>query len=180
MGNASNMNSIEKKEVFMKKFVGILVGVALIVVLTGVAMAADNDSHDVTITIAELNHIAVTGGNVSLTINTVDAGMNPVDDTDNSTGLLWITNTGTAKRITAQLDADYASGITLTVAASDGSTVGTSAGTITLSSASAQNVITGSQSEIGSSTLTYTASATASAVPNGAGETHTVTYTITD
>lgn|GEM_PF-1014237 len=167
------------KEVDMKKLMGILVAVVFVAGITGVAMAADNDSHDVTITIAELNHIVVTGGNVSLTINSVDGSMNPQNDTDNSTGLLWITNSGTDKRITAQLDADYASGITLTVAASDGGTNGTSAGTVTLNSTSAQNVITGSQSEIGSSTLTYTASATAAAAPNS-GETHTVTYTITD
>jgi len=180
MKKTLNMNRINKKEVFMKKFVGIFVAMVFVMGMAGIATAADHDSHTVTITIADLNHILVTGGNVSLTINDVDGSMNPLDDTDNSTGLLWITNSGTAKRITAQLDADYASGIILKVAASDGSTVGTSAGTITLSSSSAQSVITGSQSEIGSSTLTYTASATASAAPNGAGETHTVTYTITD
>jgi len=179
MRNASQMKSHNFKEESMKRFIAIFTACIFAVALTGTAIAADNDDHTVTITIAELNHILVTGGNVSLTINTVDGSMNPVSDTDNATGLLWITNSGTAKRITAQLDADYATGITLTVAASDGSTNGSSAGTVTLEAASAQNVITGSQSEIATSSLTYTASATAAAEPN-AGETHTVTYTLTD
>ena len=160
----------------MKKF---FIGLALIAVLAlGLAtmvMAASSDNHTVTVTVTAINEVGISGGNVTLTINSATPGSEPDDATDSTTtDLLWTTNEST-KKITVDTDL-AAPDFTLTVEAASVSG-GTSAGEVTLST-TAQDFVTGVSTTTGSCDLSYTASATAS---DGTGsEVHTVTYTITD
>lgn len=139
---------------------------------------AQSTTQDVTIVVEEINEISVSG-NVTLTINTATAGSNPDNATDNTT-TYNITTNGSNKKITGQLSAAYASGISLAVNLT-APTGGTSAGQTTLTDVSASDLVTGisNLAETGL-TIAYTASATAAATPNSpGGEQKTVTYTIT-
>ncbi len=137
---------------------------------------AQSATQDVTIVIADINEISVSC-NLTLTINSATAGSNPTDATDNTTSYSITTN-GTLKKITGQLDAAYAVGISLKVNLS-APTGGTSQGQKTLTTL-AQDLVTGISGLAESAIqIAYTASATAAVPPNGAGETKTVTFTIT-
>jgi hypothetical protein len=139
--------------------------------------AAQTANQTVTIVVSDINVISVTSSTVSLTIDSATAGSNPDSDSDNSTSYSITTN-GTAKKITAALGSAYASGISLgmNLTAPSG---GSSAGLTTLTT-SAQDLVTGIASVAeGTLTIAYTATATPSAASNGAGESQTVTLTIT-
>lgn len=142
--------------------------------LSTAAFAGTTASHTVTVDVQAINEVVVSGGNVTLTINTATAGSEPDAQTDTSTSLAWTSNS-TGKKITAETDV-AAPAFTLTVEATAVSG-GTSAGPITLST-TAQSFVTGVATTTGGATLSYGASATAS---DGTGtEAHTVVYTITD
>ncbi len=134
-------------------------------------------SQNLVVSVNEINVVSVSG-NLTLTINSATAGAGP-DDATNTTTTYNITTNGTNKKITGQLDVNYASGLSLAVdlAAPTG---GTSQGQKTLST-TAQDLVTTMSKLVGSTlTITYTASATPSAAPNGSGETNIVTLTLTD
>ncbi len=136
---------------------------------------AQTASHDVTIVVPEFNLISVSG-DVTLTLGApATAGAAPADATDNTGSFSVTTNATTAKKITASLGGAYASGISLSANLSG---IGTTAGSVALST-TAQDVVTGLTQVAGSGTIGYTATATAAAVPT-AGETETVTYTLTN
>ena len=142
--------------------------------LSGTALAASSASHDVTVTVSAINEVAVSGGNLTLTISTATAGSEPDAATDSTTcDLSWTTNEA-SKKITVAAGAAI-SGATLKVTAAN-VTGGTSAGQITLSS-TAQDFVTGISTTTGSCDLSYEASATAS--QGTSSNTHTITYTIT-
>ena len=143
-----------------------------------VAMAANTANHTVTITVSAINELAITGGNITLTIDTATAGSAADDDTDNTCSLAWTTNSSSNKKLTGQLDTDYSAGISLKVNVTVAGGNGTSEGQQTLASASAVDLVTGMHNEnVSSNTLGYTASAP-TASPTSEGK--TVTYTITD
>ncbi len=159
----------------MKNLLSILVLAFLCCGLATTAIA-QSATQDVTIVIADINEISVSG-NLTLTINSATAGSNPDDATDNTTSYSITTN-GTLKKITGQLDVVYAAGISLKVNLS-APTGGTSQGQKTLTTI-AQDLVTGISGLAESAIqIAYTASATPAVPPNGAGETHTVTFTIT-
>lgn len=139
------------------------------------SFAGPSDSHTVTVTVSAINEVDITGGNVSLTIDSAVAGSNPDAVTDSSTAdLAWTTNEQTKKITVATSLADV--NFPLSVTATD-VTGGVSGGAVVLST-TAQDFVTGISETIGSCGLSYSASAPASA---GTGvDTHTVTYTITD
>jgi len=140
---------------------------------------ADLAYHDVVVEVSEINAISVSSNTVSLTIDSAVAGQDPSDDTDNSK-TYNVTVNGAGKKITGELDSDYASGISLSVLLSP--PTGASSVQKTLSTTT-QDLVTGvSHTATQGLTITYTASAAATAVPNegGGGETHTVTITLTD
>lgn len=152
-------------------FFAVVLGVVL-AAASSVAVA-QTATQDVTVVVQPTNAISVSGSAVSLTVFADNA---PV--TDNSTTMDYSTN-GTGLRITAALDVDYATGITLGVEITPGGGEGTTAGPVTLST-TAVDVVTGiSNVNATAVPITYTATADATAAPNGAGETHTVTFTIT-
>ncbi len=160
----------------MKKITILLVTIGLILQISGIVMGADNDNHQVTITVVAVNELAISGGNITLTINTATAGSGLIDDTDNTCALDWTTNSSANKKVTGQLDTDYSAGISLAVNVTVAGGNGSSAGQQPLISASAVDLVTGVHNEFGSgNTLNYTASAP-SASPTS--EARTVTYTI--
>lgn len=150
-----------------------------ILILLGVTRTASAQTANqvVTIVVANINVISVSSGSLTLTINTATPGSAPTDAVQSATSYSLTTN-GAAMKITADLGAAYASGISLALnlAAPSGAT---SAGSIVLTT-TAQDLVTGisnlNESTVG---ITYTASATTAAAPNGAGEAQTVTLTIT-
>ncbi|MBU1919704.1 hypothetical protein KKG66_02585 [bacterium] len=138
------------------------------------AIAADTDNHTVTVTVNTINEIAVTGGNVLLTINTATAGSEPTNAADATSGLLWTSN-ASGKKIT--IGTNLASPEYTLKALATGVSGGTAASEVTVSNIS-QDFITGVSTTTGSSSTRYTASAT---VEGGAGsDIHTITFTIVD
>ncbi|MBU0507587.1 hypothetical protein KKH27_01940 [bacterium] len=147
--------------------------VVLMIGLASVAWAADNDNHQVTVTVEAINELAITGGNITLTINTATAGSDPDAVQDATCGLLWTVNT-TNKKITVatnQASFDH----TLLVVAT-GVSGGTAEPAVTLTNL-AQDLVTAVAETLGSCTLEYTASATAAQGTQSVA--HTITYTIT-
>lgn len=142
-----------------------------------VAVVSAQANQNVTIVVGAINALSVSSGTVSMTISTATAGSAPTDATDNTTSYNITTN-GSSMKLTAVLDAVYSSGISLALnlAAPTG---GSSAGSTTLT-AVAQDLVTGITKKAESTlSIGYTASATTVAAPNGAGETKTVTITLT-
>jgi len=152
-----------------------LVIVLCVVLLSAMAvLAGDNDAHQVTVTVTAINELAVSGGDITLTISSATPGSDPTDATDNTCGLDWTTNEA-SKKITVESD-QASPTFTLKVQASS-VTGGSGTAQVTITNA-AQDFVTGVATTTGSCTLDYTASATAA---QGTGsDVHTITYTITD
>ena len=156
----------------------LIVGMAVlgaVLGLIGLAIAANTADHTVTVTVEAINEAAITGGDLTLTINSATAGSEPDDAVDNTTcDLAWTTNEA-AKKITVETDL-AAPTFALKVLAQN-VTGGTAAAEVTLST-TATNFVTGVATTTGGCDLQYTASATAA---QGTGsDVHTVTYTLTD
>ena len=159
----------------MKKLILSSIIVLTICLLTTATWAASTDNHQVTVTVSAISEVAISGGNVTLTINSATSGSNPNDAVDNTTcDLLWTTNES-SKKITVATSL-AAPTFTLKVVAQN-VTGGTAASEVTLSTTAA-DFVTGVATTTGSCDLQYMASATAA---QGTGtDTHTtVTYTLT-
>ena len=146
------------------------------VLLTGfisVAWAADNDDHQVTVTVNAINELAVTGGDITLTISSATAGQNPNQATNNTCGLEWTVNTTNKKITVATNQATFAHALRVQAASVSG---GTSAGEVTISD-TAQDLVTGVATTLGTCTLNYRATATAAQGTQSVA--HTITFTIT-
>ena len=160
----------------MKKIIQIFLILLLTVFLfTMKTGAGDTATQNINITVETINEINISTSDVNLTINAPTAGSQPSEVSDSSTTLAYSTNE-TGQKITAQLDTDLASGLTLFVNAT--STSGTSAGDVMLEPLPV-NVITGlsNVSESGE-TITYTLIPDMNAA-HTTGTTYIVTYTIT-
>ena len=159
----------------MFKTLFVLLATVCFLAFAGGALAADNDSHTVTVTVGAINELAINGGNISLTLTPGVAGGDPIDATDDTTcDLVWTTNEAT-KKITAETNLG-APNFTLSVTATN-VTGGTAAGQVNLST-TATDLVTGVAMTTGTCDLSYVASATAA---QGTGsDVHTVLYTLTD
>ena len=144
-------------------------------ILLGAASAqAQTANQNVTFQVNAINQISV-AGSPSLTINTATAGSAPTAATAAATWAVT-TNQSNAK-ITAQLDSDMPSGLTLEV--NLGAPTGaTSAGATALSSASVDLVTGITQVAQSALSIGYSLSATTAAGVVGSTS-RTVTYTIT-
>ena len=132
-------------------------------------------SHTVTVTVTAINEVALSGGNISLSVNTADSSGQPVEAIDNSTCDLKWTSTKTAKKITVATNVGSPA-FTLKVIAQNVSG-GTAASEVTLST-STQDFVTGIAATKGRCNLGYTLSATSA---DGTGsDVHIVTFTLTD
>ena len=143
--------------------------------MAGMALAADTDNHQVTVQVVAINEVGITGGNITLTINSATAGSQPTDDVDNTTcDLAWSTNQS-SKKITVQTSLGSPN-FNLKVIAQ--SVTGGTAGSEVTVGTSAQDFVSSISTTVGSCDLQYTASATLS---DGTGsDIHTITYTMTD
>ncbi|MBW8001592.1 MAG: hypothetical protein FVQ80_06170 [Planctomycetes bacterium] len=141
---------------------------------TGIVAADISGTAAINVTISAINEIALTGGSVSLTVNSATAGSQPTDATDSATAdLSWTTNQAGRKItvITNQASPTF----TLTTEATTISG-GISAGAIT-PTISAADFITAIANTVGTCDLTYVGSATTA---QGTGsDAHTITYTLT-
>lgn len=137
------------------------------------AFAGSTSAHQVTVDVQAINEVAITGGNLTLTIDSATAGGAPAAASDSTTGDLdWSTNES-SRKITVATDL-AAPKYSLTVDAAN-ATGGTGAGAVSLST-TAQDFVTGISATAGGCDLSYSASATLAA---GVGtDVHNVTYTI--
>ncbi|HST63326.1 MAG TPA: hypothetical protein VLK84_31740 [Longimicrobium sp.] len=143
-------------------------------VFTATDASAQTATQTVSYEVAAVDQISVSGS-PSLVVNTATAGS--ALTSASASGTYAVTTNGTGRKITASLDSNMPSGVTLTV--SLGAPTGaSSAGTVTLST-TAQDVVTGitTVNESGLS-IGYGLSATVAAGVVPAGN-KTVTYTIT-
>jgi hypothetical protein len=148
--------------------------IVLLLAYASMIWAATTTSHTVTIQVNAINEIAMTGGNITLTINAAVAGSNPTDATNNTCQLQWTTNEAT-KKITVETNQSTPNYTLLALAASV--TGGTAAAQATLANTTPHDFVTGISTTTGSCTINYTAQATAA---QGTGSVvHTVLYTIT-
>lgn len=157
----------------MRKAVRLAICVVFAAALASAAVAGTTASHTVTVQVSAINELALTGGNITLTISTATAGQQPNDATNTACHLNWTTNE-TPRKITVATS--LASPVfTLRVLAQSVSG-GTAAPQVTLTNTAA-DFVTGISRTVGTCTLGYTASATAA---QGTGsDVHTVTYTLT-
>ena len=133
-------------------------------------------SQSVTVSVDAINKVSVSG-TVTLTIGNATPGSAPDADTEATTNYA-VTVNGSNKKLTGSLDASFATGITLEVLLT--APTGATASQKTLGTIS-QDLVTGIGHIAESSlTITYTASATVAAVPNGGGVSRTLTFTLTD
>ncbi len=144
--------------------------VFVFVVFTTTVSAQSSASHDVTIAVTAIDEIAISG-NVTLTIDDITLS-------DAAAASYSVTTNGTSRKITAALDTDFSSSLTLEVTVAAPTASGSSSGAVALSTA-AQDVVTGI-SAVAESGLAVDYSATAlPSTPATTSETRTVTYTIT-
>lgn len=148
---------------------------ALLVPAFAGTAAAQTATQSVSYEVQAINQVSVTGS-PSLVISTATAGSAPTSAS--ASGSYAITTNETGKKITAQIDSDMPTGVTLTVSlAAPGAAA--SAGAVVLSTTpvdAVTGISTVSQSGL---SVGYGLSATVAAgvVPAGS---RTVTYTITD
>lgn len=158
-----------------KKALTIILTMALVLGVYGVAHAADTDTatQSVTFEVAEINAISVSGS-PTLTVDTATNGaIEPAEDT----ATYAITTNKTGKKITAMIDSAMPDGLTLKVKL-DAPTGATSLDDVELGT-SASDVVTGISKVAASNlTITYTLEATAEAEV-GSGS-RIVTFTLTD
>ncbi|NQT24495.1 hypothetical protein HQ585_04005 [candidate division KSB1 bacterium] len=156
----------------MKRFLALLVVVALMG--TGSLFAADFDDHTVTVDVTAISEVAITGGNITITINSATAGSEPGPETDATCDLSWTTNEAAQKITVVSSIASPVYPLTVTAGTVSGGVTG---GTCTLNT-TAKDFVTGVATTVGTCDMEYSASA---AVTNGTGnEAHTVTYTMID
>ena len=141
----------------------------------GVA-SAQTATQTVNFTVQAINQISVTGS-PSLTISAATAGSNPNSVSDNTTSWAVTTNESN-KKITAQLNSDMPTGLTLS-ASLQAPAGATSAGSVALSGTVATDLVTGiTQKNASGLTITYTLAAAPTAAPGSSSR--TVTFTITN
>lgn len=145
---------------------------------TSVAQA-QSAQQNVTVVVQEINAISVSAGSVTLTIATAtNPGSNP-DAVTNASTTYSLTTNGSSKKVAAELSAAYAAGIELRLSAA-APTGGASTGPQLLGT-TAMDLVTGlTRVSASGMPLTYGASATVAVIPNSAGETNQVTFTVTN
>jgi hypothetical protein len=159
----------------VKKPIISTVGALTLCLLATFTWAGETDNHQVTVVVNPINEIAVTGGNITLNINTATAGNEPNAATDRTCDLLWTTNE-TYKKITV-VSSLAKIRYTLIVAAKNLNS-GTTMSEVIVGP-QAVDFITNISKTTGSCDLQYVANATAAA--GAYTETHTtVIYTLTD
>jgi hypothetical protein len=139
------------------------------------AQSSDQASHDVSITVQEINAISVSG-NVEIVLDAAQPGEAPTPKTATSSYALT-TNSTQNRKITGVLSSSYDGNIQLAANLTAPQT-GQSTGKTTLESGTAKDLVTDiAPTSEKNLNITYTASASASDAPGT--YTQTVTYTVT-
>ena len=141
------------------------------------AMASNQTTQSVSYSVSAINEIGASGDPAALSVTTCAAGSDPAEVTNALTTYSFSTN-GTNKKITAALNSNVASGLTLKINMAAPPS-GVSAGDVTLTT-DAANAVTSIDTEAASAkTITYKFSATmAAGVISSTSK--TVTLTLTD
>ena len=160
----------------MKKSILFTLMGALVLGLSGMAMAASAATQTVTYEVQAINAIAVSGSPATLTVSAATAGSSPTQVSDATTSY-GITTNESSRKITAAINTNMPAGITLTIDLV-APTGGTSAGDVSLSTVAADAVTGISTLAESSKMITYKLSATiAAGVVASASKTVTLTIT---
>jgi len=168
----------------MKTSLSVLLVATLCILCVGTSFSQVTATQTVNLAVNSVQKIAITGSPITLTITNGVAGTDALTPVTDATSTYSIThNSGTALRITANLDAVLGAGYQLQMNLTPGAGHGTSAGTVDISNAlaaSAVNVFTAiPRGADAARTITYTFSAIASA-GTMASTAKTVTLTLTN
>jgi hypothetical protein len=160
----------------MKKSILFTLMGALVLGLSGMAMAASTATQTVTYEVQAINAIAVSGSPATLTVSAATAGSSPTQVSDATTSY-GITTNESSRKITAAINTNMPAGITLTIDLV-APTGGTSAGDVSLSTVAADAVTGISTLAESSKMIAYKLSATiAAGVVASASKTVTLTIT---
>ena len=157
----------------MMKGLRLAICVVFAAALASAAMAGPSAGHQVTVQVNAINELALTGGNITLTVSTATAGQEPDSVTNNACSLAWTDNQANRKITVAT---NLASPLFTLKVLAQSVTGGSAAPEVTLSNTAA-DFVTGVSKTTGGCTLRY---ATAVTAAQGTGtDVHTVTYTLT-
>ena len=135
------------------------------------ALSAADGQHDLTVTIEEINALEIKGGDITLTISGDSMAV-----TNNTCSISYSTNSELTKKITAVLNRNYPTGITLYLTVASRS--GVSQGEVALTDSPADIIRNLTNCMDTNQPITYRATATVEAGVQTA--TRSVSYTITD
>lgn len=159
----------------MRTFLLLLTVVSLSCVFAATSFAANSDTITVNYAVSAINELNIDDASVSLTVSAATAGANPDQASAGATYDITTNCATDAKKITAAINTDMPSGLTLKVNMT-APTGGTSAGAVTLSSTAANAVTAVDAIAQANISMTFTLDATAAAgVVASASKTCTLT-----
>ncbi len=136
--------------------------VTLVALLALAALPAATATQTLSYQVAAINELTVSGSPQPMIINTADAGSEPALVTDASTTYAITTNGGNnSRKITAQLDSDMPTGLTLCITLSGPAGADTPPTNVVLTTTPANVVICINSVAQNGLTITYTLSAAA-------------------
>jgi len=95
----------------MNKKIAVLA--SLLLLFTGTAFAAGNDTTTINYSVAAINELNLDGGPYSITINNATAGVDPDPEPYDGTWDITTNCATNAKKITAQINSDMPAGVSL-------------------------------------------------------------------
>jgi len=170
---------VDNKMKMIKKTSALILMMALLFGLYGIAQAATTATQTVNYAVTDINAISVSGNPGTLTINTATAGALPDAVSDNTTSYSITTN-GTTKKITAKIDTPMPTDLALRVLLNAPSTTGTLASEVALTTTE-QTVVSDITPVVASGlAILYTLAPASTTPPAPTSGTKTVTFTLTD
>jgi len=171
---------VGNKMKMIKKTSALILIMALLFGLYGIAQAANTATQNVSYKVTDINAISVSGDPETLIINKAEAGYLPYAATDNTTSYSITTN-GTTKKITAKIDTSMPAGLTLKVKLeAPTNSFGASAGGGSLTTAEL-DVVTGISPVVAKNIkILYTLAPVGDTPPAPTSGARTVTFTLVD
>jgi hypothetical protein len=161
----------------MKHYICFLLVGVFLTLAAGLAFAANSDTITVNYEVQAINELNIDDASVTLTITTATPGQDPDQVTDSATYDITTNCAADAKKVTAAIDTDMASGLTLKINLT-APTGGTSPGAVTLSSVAVDALTALNAVSETNINMTFSLDATAEAgVVASASKTCTLTLT---
>jgi hypothetical protein len=161
----------------MRRFFLMLLVVTMLALLPAAVFAASNDTVTVNYEVTAINELNIDDASVTLTVNSATAGLDPNQASDGATYDITTNCAANAKKITAAINTDMGSGLTLQINMT-APTGGSSAGAVTLSSTAVSAVTAIDAVAEADKAITFTLDATlAAGVVSSASKTCTLTLT---